>query len=71
MLVCQWILQDHVIKGSCDFKGRSPSSSATIYKSGGHRHSDSGDIMVFICHVTTEDHVIKALFDFMVWSPSR
>ena len=25
-LVCHLILQDHMIKGSCDFIGRSPSS---------------------------------------------
>ena len=38
---------------------------------GGHRHSGSGDIMVFVCHVTLEDHMIKVLNDFMVGSPSR
>ena len=40
-------------------------------KFGGYRHSGSGDIMVFVCHVTLQDHVIKALIDFMVKSPSR
>ena len=38
---------------------------------GGHRHSSSGDIMVFVYHVTLKDNVIKALNDFMVSSPSR
>ena len=38
---------------------------------GGYRHSGSGDIMVFVCHVTFQDHVIKALNDFMVRNHSR
>ena len=29
-------------------------------KFGGHRHSGSGDIMAFVCHVTLQDHMIKA-----------
>ena len=40
-------------------------------KFGGHRHCSSGDIMVFVYHVTLKDHVIKALNEFMVSSPSR
>ena len=28
-------------------------------KFGGHRHSGSGDIIVFVCHLTLQDHVIK------------
>ena len=40
-------------------------------KFGGHRHSGSRDIIVFVCHVTLQDDVIKALNDFMVRSPSR
>ena len=31
----------------------------------------SGNILVFVCHVTLQDHVIRALYDFMVSSPSR
>ena len=30
VLVCHVILQDHVIKQSCDFLGRSPSKPVTI-----------------------------------------
>ena len=30
VLVCHVILQDHVIKGSCDFTGRSPSRLVSI-----------------------------------------
>ena len=40
-------------------------------KFGGHRHSGSGDVIVFVYHVILQDHLIKALCDFMVWSPSR
>ena len=40
-------------------------------KFGGHRHSGSRDIMIFVCHVTLQDHAVKTLYDFMVRSPSR
>ena len=40
-------------------------------KFGCHRHSGSGDIMVFVCHVTLQEHAIRALDDFVVRSPSR
>ena len=40
-------------------------------KFGGHRHSGSGDIMVFNYHVTLQDHMIKELFEFMIWRPSK
>ena len=36
-------------------------------KFSGHKHSGSGDIMVFVCYMTLHDHVIKALFDFIAW----
>ena len=36
-----------------------------------HRHSSSGETMVFACHMALQDHVIKALNDFAVRSPSR
>ena len=28
-------------------------------KFGGHRHNDSGDIVVLVCHVISQDNVIK------------
>ena len=37
-------------------------------KFGGHRHSVSRDVMVFVCHVALQDHVIRASCDFMVTS---
>ena len=40
-------------------------------KFGGHRHSGSREIMIFVCHVTLEEHVIRALYDLLVRSPSR
>ena len=40
-------------------------------KFGDHRHSDSGDIMVLICHIISQDHLIKGSWDFTGWSPSR
>ena len=39
-------------------------------KCDGYRHSGSGDIMVFECHMILQDHVIKVLTDAMVWIPS-
>ena len=40
-------------------------------KFGGHRHSDSREVMIFVCHVTLLDHVIRALYDLLVGSSSR
>ena len=71
VLVSHVISQDHVIKGSCIFIARSPKVSYHSVRSGDHRHSDSGDIKVFVCHVTLQDHLIKALNEFMVRSPLR
>ena len=69
---CHLILQGHLIKWSCHFIGRSPSRlSYHPVKFGGHSHSDSGDIMVFICQETFQDHVIKVLNNFRVRSPLR
>ena len=34
-------------------------------KFGCHGHSDSGDVMVFICHLTLQDHVVKVFYHFM------
>ena len=41
--VCHMIRQDHVIKGSCDFISRSPSSYDPA-KFGSLRHSGSGEV---------------------------
>ena len=38
---------------------------------GGHRHSDSREIMLFVCHVTLQDHLIRVLYDLLVRRPSR
>ena len=50
LLFCHVIEQDHMIKGSDDYNGRSPSSHHPA-KVGGHRHYSSGEIMVLVCHV--------------------
>ena len=39
IIVYHVILQDHVIKGSCDFMDRSPSKSYHPAKFGVHKHS--------------------------------
>ena len=36
---------------------------------GDHRQSDSGYIMVFVCHVTLQDHVIKAFLTLWFGAP--
>ena len=46
VLVCHLISQDHVIKGSSDFKGKSPSYGGPYG-------------IVLVCHVITVDHVPK------------
>ena len=58
ILVCQVISQDHLIKWSFDFIGRSPSSYHPA-KFCGYRHCGSGDIMVLVCQVISQDHSIK------------
>ena len=37
-------------------------------KFGGHTHSDSRDIINFVCHVVLQDHVTRLSYDFMVRS---
>ena len=39
-------------------------------KFGGHRHCDSGDIIVLVCHVISQEYVIKRSRDFNCSSPS-
>ena len=68
-LVCHVIKQDQVIKVSSKLWP----VKATHYptKFGGHRHSVSGDIKIFVCHVTFQNHLMKALYDFIVKSPLK
>ena len=54
--VCQVIWQDHMIKGSLDFREVVP---------GGHRHCGSGDMMFLVCYVIPEVHVIKGSSTFL------
>ena len=35
-------------------------------KFGGHRHCDSGDIIVLVCHVISQEYVIKRSRDLVV-----
>ena len=58
VLVCHLISQDHVIKESCDFIIRSPSSYHSA-KFGDHKHSGSGNITVFVCHPRPRDQSVK------------
>ena len=48
-LVCHVILQDHMIKGSCDSMGmESLMACHNPAKFGDHRHHGGGDIMFFV-----------------------
>ena len=40
-------------------------------KFGGHRHCDSGDIIVLVCHVISQECLIKRSRDFSCSSSSR
>ena len=52
ILVCHVTLQDHVIKGLCDFIGKCDFNvSYHPAKFGGDRRPDSGDISILVCHV--------------------
>ena len=48
-LICHFISEEHMIKGSYDLMAKSPSKNAII----------SRDMMVLMCHVILQDHVIK------------
>lgn len=68
VLVCHGILQDHIIKGSCDFTGRGVSKKSYHLASfGDHRHCGSGDLMLLVvegedstCPRTTLLFIFKA-----------
>ena len=66
IFVCHVTLQDHVIRGLCNFMVRSPSkTSYHPTKFCSHRHCNSADVMVLVCHVMSQDHVIKGSCVFM------
>ena len=58
------ILQDHVIKFSCEFMG-----SYHPVKFGGHKHCGSEDINILVCHLSLQDHVIERSCD--LWENSN
>ena len=62
VLVCHVISQDHQVPIKVSYYPA---------KFGGHRHSDSGDIVVFVFHVILQDLVIKESCDFICRSSSR
>ena len=60
VLVCHMILQDQVMKRSCDFMGRRPiEASYHPVKVSGHSHSSSGVVMILVCHMISQDHKVK------------
>ena len=59
VLVCYVFLQNHVIKGSCDFMVRPLEVSHHPGKFGGYDFCNSIDIMILICYLILQDHVIK------------
>ena len=48
VLFCHVISQNHVIKWSCGFMGRTPYGNSYSSKFGGDRHRGSGDVMVLV-----------------------
>ena len=63
VLVCHVISNDHVIRGSSNFMGRSLSRKVSV-KSRDHRHCGSGDIPILVCCVSSQEHVIKVSCGF-------
>ena len=57
VLVCHMYLQDHEIKASYDFMGRSAAKSSS-YKVWCHEHFSAGDIMFLVCYVISQSQVI-------------
>ena len=74
VLACHVILQDRMIKGSCDFMSSSPLQPIKVSyhraKFGSHNHSGIGVIRDLVCHVILQGHVVKGSCDFMGGSPS-
>ena len=60
------MLQNHLIKGSCDFICRNQSRWATILSSkfGDLRHFGIGDMIVLVRHTILQDDGIKGSYDF-------
>ena len=50
VLVCQVILQDHMIKGSCDFTGTNLLRYYNLARFDDHRCCRCGDIMILVFH---------------------
>ena len=68
VLVCHMYLQDHEIKASYDFMGRSAARSSS-YKVWCHEHFSAGDIMFLVCYVISQSQVIKRARDLVGSSP--
>ena len=64
-LICHVILQDHVIKGFCDFN----KGSSSLYRTTLSSHCCSGDIAYFICQVILQERHQK-VSEFMERSSS-
>ena len=61
--------EEHAIKRTCDFVGKSPLSHHPA-NFGGHNRCGGWDMTVLVCHVILEDRVNKESCDFMGGSPS-
>ena len=71
-LICQVILQYHLIQEPCDLIGRSLEKIIQHPgKFGGYRHCGNADIIVLVCYVISQDYIINGSCDFMGRSPSR
>ena len=64
VLVCQEILQNHIIKRSCYFMGRPIKASYHTATFSNHNLSGRG-VMILVVHVILQDHMIKESCDFM------
>ena len=72
ILVCHVILLDHVIKGSCDFIGKNPSTYVIILLGLVAINTLIAEIKVaLVCQVILQDHTIKGSFNLIGRSPSR
>ena len=48
VLVCHVILNDSMIKGSCNFMGGAPRGKSPPANSGGHRHCGGADMFLVV-----------------------
>ena len=70
-LIYYVIPKDRMNKGSCLFWERAPGSMSHPEKFEDHRHCDSGNLVLLICHMTSRDLMFNWFCYFIDGNPLR